>query len=725
MTLSLEVALRTRLGRVIGDELAMSQTEIERELAGSPVPLIRELSEYVALAGGKRLRPILVLLSARLAGGSPARAARLGCLVELLHTATLIHDDVVDRAPMRRGRPSANARWGDDAALLVGDHLYSRCMALLVADADLAVMDALASAMVSMTEAEVFQLERKRAGQLTETDYLRIIRQKTATFISACCRIGGLTGGLDRAGVEALSAFGEHLGIAFQIIDDSLDFDADEARLGKAIGADLREGKRTLPLIATLERARPDEQARILDVLRAAGLRGRGPRRPRRRRGPPPGQGVRRRRLRGGAGHGLCRGGDGTPRPVPALRGPRAAGPDRGVRRPARPMRPRGGLGRPPRFPPRRRGRSPRQERSRHPDRGAASRRAWLARGGPRAGRASGIVTLLTDFGVEDPYVGIVKGVILAINPAARLVDLTHAIPPQDVRRGALALEAAYRFFPPGTVHLAVVDPGVGGPRRPLAVRADGHVFVGPDNGLLGFCAEQAGARAVALTDPRYYRAGRRGVSRTFHARDIFAPVAGHCSRGVTLDRLGSPVSRVVRLAPARPRRAGGRVVGEVLLADRFGNLLTNVSAGDLGAAPAACRLSVAGRRIDGLVSRYGDRPVGALGALSDSSGRVEIFVRDGSARARLGVGPGARVSFSWSSPRSKTSSRSRTRKASGSTEPRTIRRRPRSLPRPKSWPRPRSWPARRSRPISSRPPSPSSGTRTDSRSRTSRRPSG
>ena len=141
-------------------------------------------------------------------------------------------------------------------------------MALLVADADLAVMDALASAMVSMTEAEVFQLERKRDGQLTEADYLRIIRQKTATFISACCRIGGLTGGLDRAGVEALSAFGEHLGIAFQIIDDSLDFDADEARLGKAIGADLREGKRTLPLIATLERARPDEQARILDVLR-------------------------------------------------------------------------------------------------------------------------------------------------------------------------------------------------------------------------------------------------------------------------------------------------------------------------------------------------------------------------------------------------------------------------------------------------------------------------
>jgi octaprenyl-diphosphate synthase len=188
-------------------------------------------------------------------------------VVELLHTATLIHDDVVDRAPLRRGRPSANARWGDDASVLVGDHLYSRCMALLVGDGDLAVMEALASAMVSMTEAEVFQLERKRDGRLTEADYLRIIRQKTATFMSACCRIGGLVAGLGPAGAEALAAYGERLGIAFQIIDDSLDFDADEARLGKAIGADLREGKRTLPLIATLERAMPEEQARILAGL--------------------------------------------------------------------------------------------------------------------------------------------------------------------------------------------------------------------------------------------------------------------------------------------------------------------------------------------------------------------------------------------------------------------------------------------------------------------------
>ncbi len=268
MNLSLEATLRDRLGRLIGDELRGCEAEIHHELTSSPVPLIRDLGEYVALAGGKRLRPILVLLSARLAGGGPGpRAARLGCIVELLHTATLIHDDVVDQAPLRRGHPSANARWGDDASVLVGDHLYSRCMALLVEDGDLGVMKALATAMVSMTEAEVFQLERKRDGRLTEADYLRIIRQKTATFMSACSRIGGIAGGLPPASVDALAGYGEHLGIAFQIIDDSLDFDADEARFGKAIGTDLREGKRTLPLIATLERAAAGERARIVRTL--------------------------------------------------------------------------------------------------------------------------------------------------------------------------------------------------------------------------------------------------------------------------------------------------------------------------------------------------------------------------------------------------------------------------------------------------------------------------
>ena len=325
----------------------------------------------------------------------------------------------------------------------------------------------------------------------------------------------------------------------------------------------------------------------------------------------------------------------------------------------------------------------------------AASRRR------PTAPRPSGIVTLLTDFGLEDPYVGIVKAVLLGINPATRLVDLTHAIPPQDVRRGALALDAAYRFFPRGTVHLAVVDPGVGGPRRPLAVLADGHYFVGPDNGLFGFVLDAPGTVAVALANPRYHRASGRAVSRTFHARDIFAPAAAHCSLGVPLERFGPTVGQLVRLEWPRARRLGSRVVGQILLADRFGNLLTNLAGAALPAPPAECVVEAGGRRIDGIVGTYADRPVGGLGAVVDSSGRVEIFVREGSARDRLGIGPGAPVS-SWS--------RSSRRRATGRS--RSTRRRP----TPSS--------SRRARPLSSRPASPSSATRTGSRSRTTRRPS-
>jgi len=267
VTPGLEGALRERLARFLGDAFRACETEINRELGESPVQLIRDVGEHVALAGGKRLRPILVLLGAALGRGPDARAARLGCIVEFLHTATLIHDDVVDEAPLRRGRPAAHARWGVDASVLVGDHFYSRCMALLVRDGDLAVMDALAGAMVSMTEAEVLQLECKRAGTQSEAHYWRIIRQKTATFMGACCRVGGLAGGLGTAEVDALGAYGERLGIAFQIIDDALDFAADQARFGKAIGNDLREGKRTLPLLVTLERATAEERAHLVEAL--------------------------------------------------------------------------------------------------------------------------------------------------------------------------------------------------------------------------------------------------------------------------------------------------------------------------------------------------------------------------------------------------------------------------------------------------------------------------
>jgi octaprenyl-diphosphate synthase len=266
-TPTLERVLKERVAALVGDDLAEVEVEIRRELS-SPVPLIQEMGGYIAGAGGKRLRPILLLLAARLADYRGPRAVRLACVVELLHTATLIHDDVVDQAPLRRGHPSANARWGDDASVLVGDHLYSKSFAMLVRDNDRAVMETLARATVSMTEAEVFQLQLKRSGLTSEADYVRIITQKTASFISACCRIGALLGAVAPAQTEALTRYGLDIGIAFQISDDALDFTADQARLGKAIGADLREGNRTLPLIAMLERVPTAEAEQVRAALR-------------------------------------------------------------------------------------------------------------------------------------------------------------------------------------------------------------------------------------------------------------------------------------------------------------------------------------------------------------------------------------------------------------------------------------------------------------------------
>jgi octaprenyl-diphosphate synthase len=266
-TPTLEQVLKERVGSLVGSELQAVEAEIRAQLA-SPVALIQEMGGYIAGAGGKRLRPMLLLLAARLAGYRGPRSVRLACVVELLHTATLIHDDVVDQAPLRRGRPSANAQWGDDASILVGDHLYSKSFALLVRDNDRAVMETLARATVSMTEAEVLQLECKRSGLTTEVDYLRIITQKTASFMSACCRIGAVLGGVAAERVEALTRYGLDLGVAFQISDDSLDFVADQDRLGKAIGSDLREGKRTLPLIAMLERASPTAGDRVRGLLK-------------------------------------------------------------------------------------------------------------------------------------------------------------------------------------------------------------------------------------------------------------------------------------------------------------------------------------------------------------------------------------------------------------------------------------------------------------------------
>ncbi len=250
------------------------------------------------------------------------------------------------------------------------------------------------------------------------------------------------------------------------------------------------------------------------------------------------------------------------------------------------------------------------------------------------------IVTLLSDFGTADSYVGQMKGALLAAAPDARLVDLTHAVPPQDVRAGAFHLWAAVAAFPPGTVHLAVVDPGVGTARRAVAVGSRrGDVLVGPDNGLLAPALDRLGGVrwAVRLRPPR-----GRAVSATFHGRDLFGPAAGRLATGARPGSLGSALPGLeVPLAFPAPCADGARLEGEVLHADVYGNHVTNLPAARL---PAAFEVRLAGRRIRGPAASYQAVPRGRPLALVGSSGLLELSVRDGSARRRLRARVGSPV---------------------------------------------------------------------------------
>lgn len=288
----------------------------------------------------------------------------------------------------------------------------------------------------------------------------------------------------------------------------------------------------------------------------------------------------------------------------------------------------------------------------------------------PRAQQAP-IITLTTDFGSDDVFVGVMKGVILGINPAVRIVDLTHGIPPQAVNVGALLLRLALPYFPPHTIHVAVVDPGVGSARRPVCVETACGILVGPDNGLLAPAAALAGSsRVVECTERAFWLPT---VGSTFHGRDVFAPVAAHLSRGVTLDRIGRPGSSLTPLAlpspqfegegdpgvDARPdptaegRSAARRLRGEVIHADRYGNLITNITAGDLEGFPASeVSVSIGGTVLRGLASTYSAVPEHTLLALVDSWGLLEIAERDGSARERIGAEPGTAVLVTtWRTP--------------------------------------------------------------------------
>lgn len=250
---------------------------------------------------------------------------------------------------------------------------------------------------------------------------------------------------------------------------------------------------------------------------------------------------------------------------------------------------------------------------------------------------ASGLITLTTDFGLSDHYVGVVKGVMWARNPAARLVDLCHGVEPYDLVGAALILAASYPYFPEGTVHVVVVDPGVGSARRAIVAEAAGSFFVAPDNGVLELVYQRERHVVRALWTEKF---ALQPTSNTFHARDVFAPAAALLSQGTRPDRLGEPVQDYVRLEIPRPRRlAEGRLEGRVLRVDRFGNLITNLEPADL---PAAFQILIGGACIDTLLENYAGAREGEVFAIAGSSGYVEISQKEASAAARLGAGPGA-----------------------------------------------------------------------------------
>jgi S-adenosylmethionine hydrolase len=248
------------------------------------------------------------------------------------------------------------------------------------------------------------------------------------------------------------------------------------------------------------------------------------------------------------------------------------------------------------------------------------------------------VITLLTDFGSSDPYVGMMKGVIAGICPDANVIDVTHDVPPQDVKMGAFFLERAHRYFPPGAVHVAVVDPGVGTRRGRIALEAGGQFFVGPDNGLLSLAARRY--RAFSLTRRSYFLPS---VSNTFHGRDVFAPVAAHLARGVPLERFGPEKRRIVGLVWPKPKKSRAALVAEIVSVDRFGNLITNVEPAHWRSLRRP-RISAAGFTSSRLSASYAEVERGELAIVFGGYGLLEIAARDASAASLLGLTVGKRV---------------------------------------------------------------------------------
>ncbi|MCZ7565176.1 MAG: octaprenyl diphosphate synthase [Burkholderiales bacterium] len=255
---------------LIADDLAAVDAVIRRRLE-SDVLLIRQVAEYIIASGGKRLRPVLLLLAAGAAGNRGTHRHELAAVVEFIHTATLLHDDVVDESDLRRGRATANASFGNAASVLVGDFLYSRAFQMMVGVGSMRVMDVLADATNVIAEGEVLQLLNVRNPEVAEADYLEVIRRKTAKLFEAAARLGAILAGAPAAIEAGMATYGMHLGTAFQLVDDVLDYSGDHQETGKNLGDDLAEGKPTLPLIHVLRNGTPAQAAVVRRAIEEGG----------------------------------------------------------------------------------------------------------------------------------------------------------------------------------------------------------------------------------------------------------------------------------------------------------------------------------------------------------------------------------------------------------------------------------------------------------------------
>jgi octaprenyl-diphosphate synthase len=250
----------------IRDDLERVEQEFERRIQ-SRVALIPEMGKYIQKSGGKRVRPAVLLMAARLAGYTGDKAVLNASVVEFIHTATLVHDDIIDGADVRRGRLAVHSRWGNDITVLLGDYLYIKSMAMALTQESLDIVRLLCDVTLRMIEGELFQLTKTGDVDITEEEHFEIIRRKTAYLFGGCAEIGGVLGGVGKDQQHALRDFGFNLGVAFQVVDDLLDYTADESALGKPVGGDLREGKVTLPIIYLLQRGGKDADSLIRTVV--------------------------------------------------------------------------------------------------------------------------------------------------------------------------------------------------------------------------------------------------------------------------------------------------------------------------------------------------------------------------------------------------------------------------------------------------------------------------